>query len=79
MRCGFIAASPLARLVKAALSTIQDMSRRERAIFAPLVVMTLLLGVYPAVVTDITGASVGALITEFRASVPVVEPVPAAE
>ena len=66
-------------LVKAALQTIQDMSRRERAIFAPLVVMTLLLGIYPAVVTDITGASVGALITEFRASVPAVAPVPASE
>ena len=58
-------------LVKASLATIQDMSRRERAIFAPLVVMTLLLGVYPAVVTDIVGPSVGALITEFRAAVPV--------
>ena len=57
-------------LLKASLATIQDMSRRERAIFAPLVVMTLLLGVYPAVVTDIIGPSVGALITEFRASVP---------
>ena len=57
-------------LVKASLATIQDMSHRERAIFAPLVVMTLLLGVYPAVVTDIIGPSVGALITEFRASVP---------
>ena len=66
-------------LVKAALATIQDMSRRERAIFAPLVAMTLLLGVYPAVVTDITGASVGALITEFRASVPAVEPAAATE
>ena len=66
-------------LVKAALATIQDMSRRERVIFAPLVVMTLLLGVYPAVVTDITGASVGALITEFRASVPAVVPVAATE
>ncbi|MEO8242944.1 MAG: NADH-quinone oxidoreductase subunit M [bacterium] len=57
-------------LVKAALAGIQDMTRRERMIFAPLVAMTLLLGVYPAVVTDITGASVGKLITEFRASVP---------
>ena len=57
-------------LLKASLATIQDMSRRERAIFAPLVVMTLLLGVYPAVDTDIIGPSVGALITEFRASVP---------
>jgi NADH-quinone oxidoreductase subunit M len=55
------------------------MSRRERMIMAPLVVMTLLLGVYPAVVTDITGASVGALITEFRASVPTVETVAAVE
>ncbi len=66
-------------LVKAALATIQDMSRRERAIFAPLVVMTLLLGVYPAVVTDVTGASVGALITEFRASVPAAVPAAAVE
>ena len=66
-------------LVKAALTTIQDMSRRDRAIFAPLVAMTLLLGVYPAVVTDITGASVGALITEFRASVPAVLPAAASE
>jgi NADH-quinone oxidoreductase subunit M len=66
-------------LVKEGLKTIGDMSRRERMIMAPLVVMTLLLGVYPAVVTDITGASVGALITEFRASVPTVETVAAVE
>jgi NADH-quinone oxidoreductase subunit M len=57
-------------LVKASLQTIGDMSRRERLIFAPLVAMTLILGVYPALVTDITGPAVGALITEFRASVP---------
>ena len=62
-------------LVKASLQTIGDMSRRERLIFAPLVAMTLILGVYPALVTDITGPSVGALITEFRASVPAVVPV----
>ncbi len=60
----------LGPLVKASLATIQDMNHRERAIFAPLVAMTLLLGVYPAVVTDMIGPSVGALITEFRASVP---------
>ncbi len=59
-------------LVKASLATIQDMSMRERAIFAPLVVMTLVLGVYPVVVTDIIGPSVGALVTEFRAAVPAV-------
>ena len=57
-------------LVKEALMTITDMTRRERAIFAPLVVMTLLLGVYPSLVTDIVGPSVGALITDYRAAVP---------
>jgi len=49
-------------LVKEALYSITDMDRRERLIFAPLVVMTLLLGVYPAVVTDIIGPSVKALV-----------------
>ncbi len=66
-------------LVKAALGSIQDMTRRERLIFAPLVVMTLLLGVYPSVVTDVTGQSVGALIADFRVSVPAAAPVPASE
>jgi len=50
-------------LIKESLKTITDMSRRERAIFAPLVAMTLLLGVYPRLVTDITGPSVEALIS----------------
>jgi NADH-quinone oxidoreductase subunit M len=49
-------------LIKEALRSITDMTRRERAIFAPLVVMTLLLGVYPALVTDIIGPSVSALV-----------------
>ena len=57
-------------LIKASLRTITDLSARERAIFAPLVVMTLLLGIYPKVVTDLIGPSVGALIAEFRVSVP---------
>ncbi|NNF25126.1 MAG: NADH-quinone oxidoreductase subunit M [Rhodobacteraceae bacterium] len=50
-------------LIKESLKSITDMSRRERAIFAPLVVMTILLGVYPALVTDIIGPSVEALVT----------------
>jgi NADH-quinone oxidoreductase subunit M len=50
-------------LIKESLRTITDMTKRERAIFAPLVVMTLLLGVYPRLVTDITGPSVEALIS----------------
>ena len=49
-------------LIKESLRSITDMTRRERAIFAPLVAMTLLLGVYPSLVTDIIGPSVQSLI-----------------
>ncbi|MBU2360729.1 MAG: NADH-quinone oxidoreductase subunit M, partial [Alphaproteobacteria bacterium] len=52
-------------LIKESLKSITDMNGRERAIFAPLVVMTLLLGVYPSLVTDIIGPSVGALIGQY--------------
>ncbi|WP_386681233.1 NADH-quinone oxidoreductase subunit M [Loktanella sp. R86503] len=52
-------------LIKESLKSITDMTTRERAIFAPLVVMTLLLGVYPSLVTDIIGPSVGALIDQY--------------
>ena len=55
-------------LVKEALKSITDMTGREKAIFAPLVAMTLLLGVYPSLVTDIIGPSVGALITDHQAA-----------
>jgi len=57
-------------LIKESLRTITDMTARERAIFAPLVAMTLLLGVYPSLVTDIIGPSVGALITDYHAAIP---------
>ena len=53
-------------LIKESLKAITDMTRRERAIFAPLVVMTLLLGVYPSLVTDIIGPSVEALIQNYE-------------
>ena len=56
-------------LVKEALASIQDVSRRERAIFAPLIVMTLLLGVYPALVTDITGPAVKAFVEHYQTAV----------
>ena len=57
-------------LIKESLRSITDMTKRERAIFAPLVFMTLLLGVYPALVTDLIGPSVEALITEYHAALP---------
>ena len=52
-------------LIKESLKTITDMTTRERAIFAPLIVMTILLGVYPALVLDIIGPSVAALVTNY--------------
>jgi len=52
-------------LIKESLKTIKDMDGRERLMFTPLVVMTLLLGVYPSLVTDIIGPSVSALIGEY--------------
>jgi NADH-quinone oxidoreductase subunit M len=56
-------------LIKESLKSISDMDRREKAIFAPLVVMTLLLGVYPALVTDIIGPSVSALVADVETAV----------
>ncbi len=52
----------MGELIKASLKSIKDMDRREKLLMAPLVVMTLLLGVYPALVTDIIGPSVAALV-----------------
>ena len=57
-------------LIKESLKSITDMTGREKAVFAPLVAMTLLLGVYPSLVTDITGPSVAALIDNYHAQIP---------
>jgi len=56
-------------LIKESLKSITDMDRREKVIFAPLVVMTLLLGVYPSLVLDIIGPSVEALVTQYDVAV----------
>ena len=52
-------------LIKESLKTISDMTSREKMIFAPLVAMTLILGVYPSLVTDIIGPSVENLISNY--------------
>ncbi|MGR3465972.1 NADH-quinone oxidoreductase subunit M [Limimaricola sp.] len=56
-------------LIKESLKSITDMTAREKWIFAPLVVMTILLGVYPSLVTDITGPSVAALVDQVEVAV----------
>jgi NADH-quinone oxidoreductase subunit M len=54
-------------LIKESLKAIQDMTARERFIFAPLVAMTIILGVYPALVMDVISPSTAALIETYNA------------
>jgi len=56
-------------LVNPALNTIKDLSYREIAIMAPLVFLTLLLGIYPAPVLDVTAVSVKKLVAAYEAAV----------
>jgi NADH-quinone oxidoreductase subunit M len=56
-------------LIKESLKTIKDMNAREKWIFAPLVAMTLLLGVYPALVTDVISPSTTALVETLNTAV----------
>jgi NADH-quinone oxidoreductase subunit M len=58
----------LGRLEKPALATITDMSWREIAVFAPLVVLTILFGVYPKPLLDLSAASVTALVQQYHAA-----------
>ncbi len=57
-------------LIKDSLRGIADMTLREKAVMAPLVAMTLLLGIYPSLVTDIIGPSVANLVSNYHAAVP---------
>lgn len=50
------------------LDGIEDMNKREWIILAPLAIMTIVLGVYPALITDITASSVEGLIADFTAA-----------
>ena len=53
-------------LVKPALQTIQDLSARELAILAPLVAITIAIGVYPNPIFSVTSASVANLLQQSR-------------
>ena len=54
------------KLEKPNLAGITDLQYREVAIFVPLVVLTILLGVYPKPVLDVSAASVSALIDGYQ-------------
>jgi NADH-quinone oxidoreductase subunit M len=54
------------RLEKPALATIMDLDRREIIVFAPLVILTILFGIYPKPVLDLSAASVAALLENYH-------------
>jgi NADH-quinone oxidoreductase subunit M len=56
-------------LTNPALAQITDLDWREVAIFVPLILSTLYLGVYPASVFDITQSSVDSLVATYRAAI----------
>jgi NADH-quinone oxidoreductase subunit M len=53
-------------LVKPSLAGIMDLDRREILVFAPLVILTILFGIYPKPVLDMSSASVAALIENYN-------------
>jgi NADH-quinone oxidoreductase subunit M len=57
------------KLEKPTLAAISDVSWREVAVFVPLVVLTILFGVYPKPVLDMSAASVTALLENYQQAI----------
>jgi NADH-quinone oxidoreductase subunit M len=57
-------------LEKPKLMGIADMNLREIVVMAPLVVLTIFFGFYPAPVFDVTAASVKKLVKNYEAAIP---------
>ncbi|MEM7750309.1 MAG: NADH-quinone oxidoreductase subunit M [Pseudomonadota bacterium] len=56
-------------LDKPKLMAIQDMNMREIAVIAPLVILTILFGFYPAPILDVTAVSVKNLVANYEAAI----------
>jgi NADH-quinone oxidoreductase subunit M len=56
------------RITRDDLRHILDLSPREWAVFAPLIVLTLWMGVFPSTFTGYFDATVGALVQQHTAS-----------
>ena len=69
----------LGDLLREGLRTITDMDARERAIIAPLAVMTILLGVFPSLITDVIGPSTEALLAAHETALADSAPIRTAE
>lgn len=63
------------KLTKDDLKSILDMNRREMAVFAPLIVLTILMGVYPGPFLDIMEVSVANLVEQHKAALAALEAV----
>jgi len=55
-------------LEKASLKSLLDLSPREVVILAPLVLLTIFYGIYPAPVLDVTAASVKNLVQNYQSA-----------
>jgi NADH-quinone oxidoreductase subunit M len=56
------------QLEKPSLAGLLDLSLREKVILVPLVLLTILFGVYPQPILDVTAASVEQLIVNYEAA-----------
>jgi NADH-quinone oxidoreductase subunit M len=58
---------------KPSLVGIKDLTLREGIILAPLVILTILFGVYPKPVLDMSAASVQQLVTNYNTAITAVK------
>lgn len=56
------------KITKDDLKSIKDMNPREMAVFAPLIILTILMGVYPGPFLDIMEVSVANLVEQHKAA-----------
>jgi len=60
-------------LDKPSLAGIKDLTLREGVILAPLVILTILFGVYPKPILDMSAASVQQLVTNYNTAITAVK------
>ena len=56
-----------------ALKAIKDLSWREVAVMAPLILLTIFFGFHPNPILDVTATSVEALMADFKANLAAAE------
>lgn len=61
------------KITKDDLKSIKDMNPREMAVFAPLIILTILMGVYPGPFLDIMEVSVANLVEQHKAALAMID------